>query len=85
MVVGSVGHLPFTLVDVPYATGNYRASNRHLLYLLVLVVAWRLLMGILLLDEAWGRALRSVWTGDWTVLLAHVPSTGASLGGHKAA
>lgn len=55
-----------------------------LLYLLVLVIAGWLLVGIWLY-VARGRALWSVGAGYWTVLLAHVPATGTSLGRHKPA
>ena len=54
-----------------------------LLYLLVLVIAGRLLVGILLYVTR-GRALRSVGAGYWTVL-ANVSTTGTSLGRHKPA
>ncbi len=55
-----------------------------LLYLLVLVIAGWLRVGILL-DVTSGRALRSVGAGYWTVLLAHVTTTGTTLGRHKPA
>lgn len=49
-----------------------------LLYLLVLVIARWLLVGIRLYVTS-GRALRSVGAGYWTVLLAHIPATGTCL------
>lgn len=55
-----------------------------LLYLLVLVIAWWLLVGVLL-DVTSGRALWSVGARYWTVLLAHIPTAGTSLGWYKPA
>lgn len=49
-----------------------------LLYLLVLVVAGWLLVGKGLYVPS-GRALWSVGAGYWTILLAHIPTTGTRL------
>lgn len=56
--------------------------NLTLLYLLVLVIAWWLLVGIRLYVTR-GGALGSVGAWYWTVLLAHIPATGPGLGRHK--
>lgn len=60
------------------------AQTLTLLYLLVLVVAGWLLVGILLYVTS-GRALWSVGARYWTVLLAHITTTGTSLRWHKPA
>lgn len=66
------------LTSIPSFIHTLTASLT-LLYLLVLVIAWWLLVGVLL-DVTSGRALWSVGARYWTVLLAHIPTAGTSLG-----